>query len=123
MKITGKHEYELPVAVEFEIASAPKIGRINPTALCCEIKVNNRKIKKAARTIKKDTRRLLRTLDKMKRHGWLVIDQKDRGKDAPRIKKLILESEILCNSCGESTSSYCAEALADYLVANGVKTD
>lgn len=75
MKITGKHEYELPVAVEFEIASAPQIEQIDPTALRCEIKANARQIKKAARTIKKDTKRLLRVLDRMKRHGWAVIDQ------------------------------------------------
>lgn len=81
MKITGKHEYELPVSVEFEIASAPKIEQIEPTALRCEIKANVRKIKKAARTIKKDTKLLLRTLDKMKRHGWLVVDQTDREED------------------------------------------
>lgn len=122
-KVTGKHEYELPVAVEFEIVSAPKIEQIEPTALRVEIKANARKINKAARTIKKDTKRLLRTLDKMERHGWCVVDQENRGHGVQRIKKLILDSEILCNSCGESTSSYCAEALADYLVANGVKTD
>lgn len=37
-----------------------------------------------------------------------------------RLRKLILESEILCHTCGESTDSYCAEALADYLIKNGV---
>lgn len=37
-----------------------------------------------------------------------------------RLKKLILESEILCHTCGESTDSYCAEYLAEYLIENGV---
>lgn len=37
-----------------------------------------------------------------------------------RLKKLILESDILCHTCGESTDSYCAEYLTDYLIANGV---
>lgn len=36
-----------------------------------------------------------------------------------RLRKLILESEILCHDCGESTDSYCAEFLADYIIANG----
>ena len=86
MKITGKHELEMPVSVEFEIASAPQpegieVAQINPTALRLQMRVNTRKIKKLARTIKKDTKRLLRTLDKMKRHGWLVIDQTDREEE------------------------------------------
>lgn len=84
MKITGKHEYELPVAIEFEIASAPKIEQIDPTALRCEIKVNARQINKAARTIKKDTKRLLRVLDRMKRHGWAVVDQTDGEEDTEK---------------------------------------
>lgn len=37
-----------------------------------------------------------------------------------RLRKLILESEILCHTCGDDTDSYCAEALADYLLKNGV---
>jgi hypothetical protein len=37
-----------------------------------------------------------------------------------RLRKLIYKSDILCDTCGESTSSYCAEALANYLLANGV---
>lgn len=37
-----------------------------------------------------------------------------------RLKKLILESDILCHTCGESTDSYCAEYLAEYLIENGV---
>jgi hypothetical protein len=37
-----------------------------------------------------------------------------------RLRKLIYESDILCDTCGEDTNSYCAEALADYLLANGV---
>lgn len=129
MKITGKHELEMPVSIEFEIASAPKpegiegLEQIEPQKLQLQIIANCLKLKKLARTIKKDTKRLLRTLDKMKRHGWLVVDQRDCRTGAQQIKKLIMDSGILCDSCGESTSSYCAEALADYLVANGCKTD
>lgn len=37
-----------------------------------------------------------------------------------RLKKLILENDILCHTCGENTDSYCAEYLAEYLIANGV---
>lgn len=37
-----------------------------------------------------------------------------------KLIELIQESDILCNSCGENSSSYCAEFLADYLLANGV---
>ncbi len=37
-----------------------------------------------------------------------------------RLRKLIIESDILCDTCGESSSSYCAEAIADHLLANGV---
>lgn len=37
-----------------------------------------------------------------------------------RLIELITNSDILCDSCGENTSSYCAEYLADYLLANGV---
>lgn len=37
-----------------------------------------------------------------------------------RLKKLILESDILCHTCGENTDSYCAEYLAEYLIENGV---
>ena len=40
--------------------------------------------------------------------------------DRERLIELISKSEILCNTCGENTNSYCAEALADYLLANGV---
>lgn len=40
--------------------------------------------------------------------------------DRDRLIELILKSEILCNTCGESTNTYCAEALADHLLANGV---
>ena len=128
MKTTGKYELEMPVSIEFEIASAPppvgkQTAQINPTALLLQMRVNARKTMKLARTIKKDTKLLLRTLDKMKRHGWLVVDQTDCRQGAQHIKKLILDSGILCDICGESTDSYCAEALADYLVANGIKTD
>lgn len=37
-----------------------------------------------------------------------------------RLKKLILENDILCHTCGENTDSYCAEYLADRLIENGV---
>ncbi len=37
-----------------------------------------------------------------------------------KLIKSINESGILCDSCGENTSSYCAEAIADHLLANGV---
>ncbi len=37
-----------------------------------------------------------------------------------RLIKLINQSDILCDTCGESTSSYCAEAIADYLIKSGV---
>ena len=33
---------------------------------------------------------------------------------------LLTESEILCEDCGTHGSSYCIEAIADYLIANGV---
>lgn len=99
MKITGKHEYELPVAVEFEIESAPKIEQIDPTALRVEIKAKLRKIKRTARTIKKDTKRLLRTLEKMKRHGWRVVDQLDD--DAPKIGATGAWAPVTCWYCGK----------------------
>ncbi len=37
-----------------------------------------------------------------------------------RVVELLNESEILCDTCGECSSSYCAEALAKYLLANKV---
>lgn len=37
-----------------------------------------------------------------------------------RLKKLILENDILCHTCGETTDALCAEYLADYLIENGV---
>lgn len=37
-----------------------------------------------------------------------------------RLIELIRKSDILCDTCGENSSSYCAEALADYLLANGI---
>ena len=37
-----------------------------------------------------------------------------------RLIELIHKSEILCDTCGENSNSYCAEYLADYLIANGV---
>ena len=33
---------------------------------------------------------------------------------------LLTESEILCNDCGQHGNSYCIEAIADHLIANGV---
>lgn len=35
-----------------------------------------------------------------------------------KLVTLILESEILCNTCGENAPSYCAEAIVDLLIAN-----
>ena len=37
-----------------------------------------------------------------------------------KLVELIQKSDILCDSCGENSSSYCAEFLADYLLINGV---
>lgn len=37
-----------------------------------------------------------------------------------RLEKLILESDILCHTCGENSDLYCAEYLAEYLIENGV---
>lgn len=37
-----------------------------------------------------------------------------------RLTELIRRSDILCDTCGESTSSYCSEAIADYLIEHGV---
>ena len=37
-----------------------------------------------------------------------------------RVVELLNESEILCDACGECSSSYCAEALAKYLLKNKV---
>lgn len=39
--------------------------------------------------------------------------------DREKLIELINESEILCDSCGESSSSYCAEAIADHILADG----
>ncbi len=36
------------------------------------------------------------------------------------IEELIIQSGILCNTCGENSPSYCAEALVDLLIDNGV---
>lgn len=36
-----------------------------------------------------------------------------------RLKKLILETDILCTTCGENADSYCAEYLAERLIENG----
>lgn len=40
--------------------------------------------------------------------------------DREKLIEVISGSGILCEICGESTMSYCAEALADHLIANGV---
>ena len=40
--------------------------------------------------------------------------------DREKLIEIIMTSEILCDDCGENTASYCAEALADHLIANGV---
>lgn len=37
-----------------------------------------------------------------------------------RIIKMITDSDILCHTCGENSSSYCAEAIATMLVDKGV---
>jgi hypothetical protein len=36
-----------------------------------------------------------------------------------RLIELIQESDILCHTCGENSYSYCAEAIADYILADG----
>lgn len=38
-----------------------------------------------------------------------------------RLVELIRESDILCDTCGECTSSYCSEAIADHLIEKGVR--
>lgn len=107
MKITGKHEPEMPVFIEFEIASAPQpegiegLEQIEPKKLQLQIIVNCLKLKKLARTIKKDTKLLLRTLDKMKRHGWLVVDQTDCSKDGLRAERVHIDEPPLCGYCGK----------------------
>ena len=40
--------------------------------------------------------------------------------DREKLIEIIMTSEILCHDCGENSASYCAEALADHLLANGV---
>ena len=40
-------------------------------------------------------------------------------KNREKLIEVISGSGILCEICGESTMSYCAEALADHLLANG----
>ena len=42
------------------------------------------------------------------------------NKQRERLIKLITDSGILCDTCGEYAPSYCAEALAERLLANGV---
>ena len=36
-----------------------------------------------------------------------------------RLIELITESDILCHTCGENSSSYCAEAIADLIITDG----
>lgn len=124
MKITGKHELEMPVSIEFEIASAPKpegiegLEQIEPKALLLQIRANTRKIKKAARTIKKDTKLLLRTLDKMKRHGWLVLEQEDSGTERKTLRQWQFEDRggktterPVCSGCGSSPAYFLLKGL------------
>ena len=35
-----------------------------------------------------------------------------------RLIELILKSDILCTTCGESSNTYCAEAIADLIIAD-----
>lgn len=37
-----------------------------------------------------------------------------------RLIEQIIDSDVLCDTCGENTRSYCVEAIADHLLANGV---
>ena len=37
-----------------------------------------------------------------------------------KLIELLTNSEILCNDCGQHGNSYCIEAIADHLIANGV---
>ena len=36
-----------------------------------------------------------------------------------RLIELILKSDILCHTCGENSASYCADAIADLIIADG----
>lgn len=40
-------------------------------------------------------------------------------KQKERLEKLMIESDILCDTCGENTRSYCVEALAESILADG----
>jgi hypothetical protein len=40
--------------------------------------------------------------------------------DRKRLVELLRKSEILCDDCGQHGNSYCTEAIADYLLTNGV---
>ena len=40
--------------------------------------------------------------------------------DRDRLIELIRKSDVLCDYCGDYGNSYCTEALADYLISNGV---
>lgn len=44
-----------------------------------------------------------------------------REKQIEEMAKTINKSDILCHTCGESTYTYCAEAVAEYLHANGYR--
>jgi DNA-binding NarL/FixJ family response regulator len=37
-----------------------------------------------------------------------------------RLTDLIYKSGILCDTCGDASASYCAEAIAEHLIQNGV---
>ena len=49
----------------------------------------------------------------------LLVTQKQFA-EKMKLIDLLTESEILCNDCGQHGNSYCIEAIADHLIANGV---
>lgn len=114
----------MPVSIEFEIASAPQpegiegLEQIEPIKLELQMIVNCLKLKKLARTIKKDTKLLLRTLDKMKRHGWLVVDQEDSGTEHKALRQWQFEDRggktterPVCSGCGSSPAYFLLKGL------------
>lgn len=36
-----------------------------------------------------------------------------------RLIKILTDSKILCNDCGDYGNTYCIEAIANHLIANG----
>lgn len=40
--------------------------------------------------------------------------------DRKKLIELLTESDILCNDCGENSTSYCIEGIVNLLIANGV---